>query len=357
MTEIKAPLPESSPLRRPWHRLHLSTWIVLFLMTLILTILIVPGEIDERIVAIGDNLNGSGGMAFGDYYLHGWPWEYLDRYPKNSGSSTTEEETICAPWLIPRCWSFFGEEKTFSPMILVLDFIVACVILVLVTLFLEWRSRRRLRIWQFTLLELIVFTIIVAGICSWWRTNHLNRQKEQEIISALEKIEGESISSEEYRGPAFLRKLIGLNYLTDFYVTKEFDYDDIFNEYTQKVQKNDFFEKIFTPMVKLQYLESIDIKSNELTDEYFKKDINKDTIPAIWRLKRLKHLVLWSSNITDKSVELLKKMTQLEELHIQDTEITQAGIEKLQTALPKCEIMYRTAQDPTGKDPASEGDH
>jgi hypothetical protein len=338
MAEIKAPEQASPAPRRPWYRLHLSTWVVLILIAGVLAILNVPGEIDLCMVGAVESF-----VIYGDHHLHGWPWEYLDRYPKVTGTKSTDEDINRAPWLIARCWNFQGKVKSFSIIWLLGDLSIASAILVLAAIFLEWRRRRYLRIWQFTLRELIVFAIIVAGICSWWMTNHLYRQKEKEIILALEKIANDSVCDEEYRGPTFLRKLIGLNYLADFYITNEFFYDDIIDEDNQNISKKQIIEKLLPLVVKLQYVESIYIASTELTDESLKITINNDSSPAICRLKRLKKLSLWSANITDKTVELLNNLTQLKDLEILGTGITPTGFKKLQKSLPQCEILYDTS--------------
>ena len=47
-----------------------------------------------------------------------------------------------------------------------------------------------------------------------------------------------------------------------------------------------------------------------------------------------------STNITDAGLEHLKGLTNLEELDLRWTKVTDAGVAKLQQALPNCEIRW-----------------
>ena len=92
MAEIKAPLPESPPPRRPWYRLHLSTWVVLFLTIVILILLIVPGKFEIIRIRRGFlQYSASEGNQPNYFYHHGWPWNYLERYVVDNESSSEDE--------------------------------------------------------------------------------------------------------------------------------------------------------------------------------------------------------------------------------------------------------------------------
>ncbi len=55
-------------------------------------------------------------------------------------------------------------------------------------------------------------------------------------------------------------------------------------------------------------------------------------IPDRWLWK------CFGNSPVDSGLEHLEKLTSLEWLHLNDTQVTDAGIEKLQRALPKCRI-------------------
>ena len=76
-------------------------------------------------------------------------------------------------------WSFTGRHNLFSLLILLLDIITAIGIIFAVAIGFEWRRRRRWRIWQFTLAELLLFTVFLASILGWWRFNHLQFKKKR----------------------------------------------------------------------------------------------------------------------------------------------------------------------------------
>lgn len=57
-------------------------------------------------------------------------------------------------------------------------------------------------------------------------------------------------------------------------------------------------------------------------------------------LECLKMLNLENTNVTDEELEYLKGHAHLQELWLDGTKVTQAGIDKLKLALPKCEIKW-----------------
>ena len=54
----------------------------------------------------------------------------------------------------------------------------------------------------------------------------------------------------------------------------------------------------------------------------------------------LKSLNLSENEITDKSVEVLKTLTQLEVLSVLKTQVTKNGVAALRAALPGCSIEH-----------------
>ena len=363
MAEIKAPLPDSPPPRRPWYRLHLSTWVVLLLTAGILALLVVPGETDGHITAFGDSITEGSVIVDGEFFHHGWPWEYLERYVDGSGKNSPRAELDYAPWLVLRGWSYRGDANTFLPLTLFVDLLIAVAILVLTAFLFEIRRRWHMRIWQFTLRELFLAFLLVAGICSWWQTNRFRRQKEQEVMLAGEQIPYASFSS-EYRGPLFLHKLLGNIFLNDFFVITEFGYWDVDVD-KQSGQKNiteQDVKNMFSIVGKLRYLEAIGIESKEFpVDEYVlqisgltglkemtfdSSNITDASMSFISHFKNLKRLSLMSTNITNKSIPHLGSLIHLAELDIENTKITPEGFKRLRSLLPQCEINYQMDEKP-----------
>lgn len=129
--------------RRPRHRLHLSTWLVLILPAALLGLANIPGE--HRVL-------------FRQWYTdeevlceHGWPLVWLTRQglPGNTLS----------------VWALADDVCDLDCLALVGDLLVATTMLVLVAAASEWRRRRRHRIWQFSIADLLLaITLLSAGM-------------------------------------------------------------------------------------------------------------------------------------------------------------------------------------------------
>ncbi len=61
-------------------------------------------------------------------------------------------------------------------------------------------------------------------------------------------------------------------------------------------------------------------------------------------LKKVTHLRLNGLKITDTGLKEMAKLTQLEELWLNDTQVTKAGVAQLQNALPNCEIEHNAKE-------------
>jgi hypothetical protein len=64
-----------------------------------------------------------------------------------------------------------------------------------------------------------------------------------------------------------------------------------------------------------------------------------DALRGIKNLPRLRFLLLSSKGITDAAIPHVAELNQLERLCLNDTKITEEGVERLRKALPKCEIV------------------
>ena len=58
------------------------------------------------------------------------------------------------------------------------------------------------------------------------------------------------------------------------------------------------------------------------------------------RLANLKELFLAETDVTDAGLEYLQGLTPLRYLDVSETKVTDAGVEKLQQALPNCKILH-----------------
>lgn len=301
------------------------------------------------------------------------------------------------PWLHLYNWRFSGYKACFSPLILLLDLITAATILLLVAIGMEWRRRRGLRVWQFTLREIILVMFVLAGALAYWRTNHLRAEKE----IAFAESEREDYSSRyhrDYQGPVFLEKLFGMKYLDDFFTVTHYSLE----------HKNNKSQKAYLPfsaeltnieilicvnashddieeIQKLRHLKVLALFDSTLSHQDYislsrisslkglrllgtkiapnallslrslprlewlileDSDIGDESARALASLGNLTFLYLRKTHLSDASVSYLANLTRLKELHIQDCDITPHGCERLRILLPQCEMFYETANMP-----------
>ena len=80
----------------------------------------------------------------------------------------------------------------------------------------------------------------------------------------------------------------------------------------------------------LAEVEELSLEGTEITDEGLKELV---------KLKKLTELILFGcKQITDAGLKELARLTHLDVLWLSETQVTKAGVVKLQKALPKCRI-------------------
>ena len=95
-TAISTP---TSP-RRPWYRLHFSTWVVLLLGAIVATLLVVPGELswypsEHSLIAERP-------------VVHGWPLAYLRR---GGHEASLQGDTAAWPWEVSDSSNNFNSSR------------------------------------------------------------------------------------------------------------------------------------------------------------------------------------------------------------------------------------------------------
>jgi hypothetical protein len=343
-----------------------------------------------------------------DYcFCHGWPWNYLFRNVNVNDVGSSIDDGI--PWLDIRGWSFIGAEIEFSPIVFFWDIIAATAILILIATFFEWRRRRRWRVWQYTLSELLILMILVAGVLSWWRTNHLRVQKEDDfVISTFGDYP--FTRCKEYRGPVILGKLFGEKYLTDFFTVTFFPWSNDEVDYHPKIKftissglpnieciyvdrathadieeisrlrhlkelclyTTIFSDTDIISISRISSLESLSLSKTLITKKGIlalqslprlqvlilcKSSIGDESARALTYLVNLQCLSLRETNISNASVSYLGNLTGLKILDIQNTIITDHGYRRLHRLLPQCKIVYRKGQETIDNEPESEDDY
>ena len=131
--------------------------------------------------------------------VHGWPIPFLWRdFDEWSGRVPRP-----APLL---AWNFADSVRGFRLLPLVVDSILALTAVALFAAAVEWRRRRRSRAVQFTLRELLAFTMAAAICCGWW--SH-RRAVDAETAARLSKVGRVSEWVLVPRLPLWLRGCVG----------------------------------------------------------------------------------------------------------------------------------------------------
>ena len=146
---------ESTAPRRPWQRLHRSTYVVALLATATMVVLVVPGAWKT------EYRNSRGRTTWLTATplptQHGWPWVFLQRPPGSVPSAWR-----WPLWMRFDAWHVLDRPERFSAAALIGDGAIALVIIGLVMAAFEVWRRRRARLWQFSLREMFILVAILA---------------------------------------------------------------------------------------------------------------------------------------------------------------------------------------------------
>ena len=208
-----------------------------------------------------------------------------------------------------------------------------------------------------TLFVLIALFCVVVG-------PRLDRaRRDRQTLEALGRLSPDAIVFYDYHeitpdggarivrgkpGPAWARRLFG---------------DELFTKIehihlTGKKEVTDADLRCLEPL--LNDLHGLTLQSSSVTEEGARylsrfralRRLNLDGSQAIGdaavkqlsRLPDLRYLNLSRSPVTDASLTDLAQLQRLEHLDVEVTQITVAGVRRLEKALPECEIIYRLGQ-------------
>lgn len=355
--------PEPLPPKRSWWRLHLSTWIVLLLLAVALTLIIVPGE------------------PSGAAIQHGWPWVFLEQEKSivyNAGAFGR------APWRSLDNWNPFWPWRDHNTLNLVLDLGVALVLLLAGGLMFECWRRRRHRVWQFSLRELFIATTLVAIACSWVAWRYHQWQRENDFQRLLGTLRFEARSRMYYKGPVWLAKLAGTNNLhwldgtifvcLDFTLMKNGD-DIPTQSLSRQMSQLPYLESVWTTgaddavvasLSTVTQLSILALCDSRITDASVKDiqqlvnlrelgisgnelKISNAAVGGLESLHSLEQLFLGSPLFDDGAIPALARLRQLRRLDLTFTRVTPKGVKELQKQLPECQItMLDLSEEPKG---------
>jgi hypothetical protein len=319
--------------KRPWYRLHFSTWAAILAVLGIVSMLEMPGETQGTFYADGFGAGGPCSLS-GETFLHGWPWIFLDRNAAASNEFTSRDPEE-APWSIPRAWNLLNGVREFSPFNLCLNLLVCASTVGFTGFCIEWRRRRHASWSQFTLRELFLLIIFCAGVLSWWRVNHNQHVLEEQIASRITKDLPGSILDWQYRGPKILAKILGTKRLSDFSFSTECV---LFSTCHQPDSENDRqkFERCVADCANFVHLEKIEFWSE---DDMGTTLVTDETLLKLATMRNLQEIVVPYSAVTDSGAETLSHFTAMRTLNLSDAKVTRIGIERLER-MPALEKLY-----------------
>jgi hypothetical protein len=325
---------DATPTRkRPWYRLHLSTYVVLLVPLGVLAIVAIPGYPDSLIM----NSSLGGSVIF---HEHGWPLVHLDRmvllssagwpvdpqlltekFPSSSSfrwATPTDTEMVDSPpgleWLGLSHWKQTGVKVAVHKAALAVNLLMAVTICAVIAGPYEWWRRRRFR---YSLRTLLLLFVPAAAVLGWGRWQANQHDREQAVIEQLEKLGCEV--TERYCGPVWLARLVGEVHLSILHCADTIDGPSM---------KNADRQKMLDLAARLPTVTHLSLTGDEhMTDAQWAR---------LGQLKNLEELRLYGGRISDFAVACLAKLPKLRALGF--VNLDEADVEKLQKSLPKCAV-------------------
>ncbi|MGO8691901.1 MAG: hypothetical protein ACLQLG_19950 [Thermoguttaceae bacterium] len=180
---------------------------------------------------------------------------------------------------------------------------------------------------QFSILALLVLTLVVAVPFSWLATEMRAARKQREALERVEKLHGsvsydyqfdtssDVTSAAKPPGPAWLRTLLGDDFLASVVVC---------------VAVNDVTDDLLENLKGQTRLVELHLINTHVTDA---------GLEHLKGLPRLQSLFLTGTKVSDAGLKHLEGLTQLRYLDLSGTKVTAAGVKRLQQALPNCLIQ------------------
>lgn len=326
--------PETTSHRRAWYRLHRSTWIALLLLAVLLTIVVVPGEVQH-------GSQGSYGLLL--WLQHGWPWPYLERWHEFPYPTQAADLLPVPSWMNAWAWPGQGRAERFVLTNLVRDILIAGLLLVLFMITFEWgRHRRERPVSQWTLRELLLAVTLLACLLATWQVSRSRLADEETVLQgmrALAATSGGSIGPDRpsYIGPVWLSRLLSCR-------SWAFQARDTvtYRKDSSPVTAADI-EPLLPSLARLKYLDCFCIATDS--------DVEESALRAIAAVPGITSLGLYSDNdslrISGDELRALSGMKNLRTLNLSRClEIRDSGLLRDLTNLERLDIVGLNIDDP-----------
>ena len=212
-------------------RLHWLSWCTLVLLSVCMTVIVVPGIVIP---------------AKRWMLSHGWPCEYMQSDLRSfepwSLSKTTIKDVIT--WTRLDAWAVGNQTSGFKLSSLLIDLLVAGLVIACGTLAVEFWRRRRKGVW-FSLFDILVAVGLVAIVTSWYQSHAGDHAAETHALKACDK--HISVGFERrVQAPDWLVRLVGgdsqipfCEHFTLLNVSTRFDPQVLFSERRNTIAPTD----------------------------------------------------------------------------------------------------------------------
>jgi hypothetical protein len=210
-------------------------------------------------------------------------------------------------------------------------------------------QKRKRRWFQFSLRALLIFTMACAVAAGLLARKFDRARHQQEVADIITKSGGRltydyETANASAPGPKWLRQLLGQGFFSD---VVEVDFNNHTRISSEDLEQLKVFESLAT----------LDLRDTNITNDELRglsglaqlKEltlaqtcISDSGLKYLKDLSGLQSLDLWDTQVTDAGLADLQSLTQLRELELPLTNrISDAGIDEIQRALPKCKIGGR----------------
>lgn len=313
---------DQAPARRPWYRLHASTWVVAALAALSLLVLNLSVEVR---FGYDPEIKNLGPVA-----IAGWPVRYWSH-----GSNSLEFPGT--PLLLhgpPTTWFSFDDVTGIDRRAGMID-IAAAVAIVAATclLFETWRRRRR-RIWQLRLVDLLAATLGLAMIFAWFagvrRDGRISHRLEEQLPAAGTVV--------EYPRPHAI-----WNWIDDHSSQSAVHVVSVEPAFFHSGSADEpprLTDAELPALANCRYLRCIYLPHHDSVAGPWPIVILTDAgLEPLSRIKSLEYLSLPDHpGITDAGLPPLAGLRRLKFLNLRGTSVTPAGVAKLRQQLPHATI-------------------
>jgi hypothetical protein len=211
--------------------------------------------------------------------------------------------------------------------------------------------KRKRRWFQFSLRTLMIGVTIAALACGWLVSKIERKRQEREAAEAIVKLGGFAFYDCEWttqglnfsnrpRGPAWLRKLLGENFFSEFELVSLDKVQEaeaalgnlrgLTHVKFLTLSRINFTDADLEKLDELRDLQSLDLSETKVTDT---------GLVNLRGFTQLNSLELSRTNVTDAGLKHLKGLTKLQTLYLNRTKVTNVGVKDLRKALPGCEIF------------------